>query len=152
MPGYFLKGVSVMTDINVLIAKAICQAQIASDSGKEIYYLSLKNGAANSAKKYGYINKEKFMMKAIKIINTTHRGMFNYYCVDGLDQNGYPSILTYFDFKLNGIRYQISFHTPKNKASKELVKICGSGRTTRWNKEFGGSRDACQALIDYYKL
>lgn len=139
-------------NINRLIAKAICQAQIASDAGKHRYEISpMKNRADASATRYKYRVKEDFILSALKMIRSS-RSMFNYYCVEEADQNGYPSVIVYFDCKLPGGRYQVSFHTPLNKASNELVKLCGSGRKTRWDKEIGGSRVACQAMIDYFGL
>lgn len=140
-------------DINMLIAKAICQAQIASDAGKRQYTISpMKNRADASATRYKYRVKEDFILSALRMIKSSHRSLFSYYCVEEADQNGYPSVIVYFDCKLPGGRCQVSFHTPLNKASNELVKLCGSGRKTRWNKEIGGSRVACQAMIDYFGL
>lgn len=142
-----------MTDVNKLIAKAICQAQIASDSGKyKDETFRIKNGAGKSASKYGYTVKEDFIVKALTMIRTS-KSMFNYFSVKDKDQNGYDSIITYFDFKIYGERYQVSFHTPLNKASKELCKTVGTGRETRWNKnKTSTSTDACQALIEYFNL
>ena len=140
-----------MADINALIAKAICQAQIASDRGKRKSNLYLKNGCGRFSKKYGYAVKQDFIIKAINIIKTS-RNNFNYYVKKEADQNGYPSIVTYFDVKIEGNRYQVSFHTPLNKASNELINLVGSGRNTRWDKEIGGSITACQVMIDHYGL
>ena len=142
-----------MTDINRLIAKAICQAQIASDAGKHRYEISpMKNRTDASATRYKYRVKEDFILSALRMIRSSHKSMFNYYCVEEADQNGYPSVVVYFDCKMPDGRCQVSFHTPLNKASDELVKMCGSGRKTRWDKEIGGSRNACQAMINYFNL
>ena len=67
------------------------------------------------------------------------------------DQNGYPSYISYFDFKINGKRYQVSFHTPKN-LGKKLEKYVSTGRKTRWDRNPGGSVTACEKLIKYYNL
>ena len=140
-------------DINRAIAKAICQAQIASDAGKYIYEISpMKNRADASATRYKYRVKEDFILSALRMIRSSRSSMFNYYCVQEADQNGYPSVVVYFDCKMPDGRCQVSFHTPLNKASDELVKMCGSGRKTRWDKMIGGSRVACQAMIDYFGL
>lgn len=141
-----------MIDKDRLIVKAICQAQIASDAGKYQHWLYLHNGASRFAHRYGYAVKPSFIMKAIKLIETNRRGIVNYYVEKGDDQNGYMSILVYFDIRVDDRRYQVSFHTPYNKAPKELKDKIGKGRKTRWAKETCGSARACLALVEYFNL
>ena len=134
------------------IAKAICQAQIASDKGKGLYNIGLKNNSDREASYSGYGCKEKYILSAITMIRKTHSNVFNYYCIKDNDQNGYDSIITYFDIKLPEGRFQVSFHTPYSKSSDELDKLVGTGRKTRWNKKYGGSIEGCEALIAHYNL
>jgi len=140
-----------MKDINKTIAQAIVQAQIASDAGKGIYELSMKSHTKRSAEHFKYGIKTLYILAAVKLIRC-NKTNFNYYItsIEG-DQNGYPSILVYFDFKVNGKRQQVSFHTPLNQVPEEMKQISPSGRKTRWLKSVS-SREACKLLIEEYKL
>lgn len=135
-------------DVNKFIALAIVSAQIASDAGKRIHILDIKNKYAQYT---GYDSKVHFQIRALEMIRTSKKTKFNYYVVRSADQNGYDSILVYFDFKIDGKRRQVSFHNPTSCSGK-LRKYIGSGRVTRWNKDKNSSRDSCQELIDYYGL
>ena len=104
----------------------------------------------NYAQAKGYDAKEEFILKSINLIRK-NKTQFNYWVEMAADQNGYPSYISYFDFKIDGKRYQVSFHTPKN-LGKKLEKHVSTGRKTRWNKNPGGSVMGCQALIKYYNL
>ena len=112
--------------------------------------VSTETAEKNYAQTKGYDAKEEFILKSINLIrkNKTH---FNYWVTKDSDQNGYPSYISYFDFKINGKRYQVSFHTPNN-LGKKLQKYVSTGRKTRWDRNIGGSVMACQALIKYYNL
>lgn len=147
----FQKGVDHMKDINRAIACAIVQAQLASDAGKGIYELSVKSHTKRSAEHFKYGIKTFYILTAVRLIRC-NKSDFNYFisAIEG-DQNGCPSILVYFDFKVNGKRQQVSFHTPLNQVPEEMKRISPSGRKTRWMKSVS-SRDACKLLIEEYKL
>ena len=113
------------------IARAIVSAQIASDAGKGIFDLALKNSRARSALHHAYGIKPDMIIRAIQLISSQSRGMFNFFVDYTLDQNGFPSVLVYFDFKIFGERYQVSFHTPEDLAD-DLIPLAGKGRPTRW--------------------
>ena len=134
----------------IFIIKAICKAQIASDAGKGIYELSCKNDkhAVNTA----YLSKENYILPALGVLTKSKTTNINYWCEETGDQNGYPSIIVYFDIKINNERKQVSFHTPLNKASEGLLKYISTGRKTRWDKKIGGSRDTCRQLIEEFNL
>lgn len=137
-----------MKDINKIIALAIVNAQACSDAGKGIEELQYRN--TSMAKCFGYELKEEFILKALKLIRS-NKSSWHYTCVNCLDQNGYMSILVYFRTRVTGERIQISFHTPMNKASMELIKMSDSGENCYWTKN-KKSRDNCQKLIEYYGL
>lgn len=141
------KGVNIMDKIKSII-KNIILAQIASDSGKGIKTLPDFTGAREAIAE-GYNKKDYYIASAIVLINSTPRSGINYYVEEKPDQNGYPSLVIYFDIKLNGKRYQISFHSPKNRTT--LYHFCSKGRKTRWTKEIEGSRKACEELSAFFK-
>ena len=134
----------------IFVIKAICKAQIASDAGKGIYTLSCKNdkNAVNTA----YLSKENYILQALGVLTKSKITNINYWCEKTGDQNGCPSIIVYFDIKINNERKQVSFHTPLNRASETLLKYVSTGRKTRWDKKIGGSQDTCRQLIEEFNL
>lgn len=117
-----------------VIIKNIILAQVASDAGKGIYELYKKTPPSlkkevKTAEHFKYRRKDVYIQNAIKIINTTPRCGINYWCIKALDQNGYPSVITYFDIKVNEQRYQVSFHSPYNKTllSDRVLKVGSQG-------------------------
>lgn len=133
----------MINNIQKNIIKNIILAQIASDSGKNIKTLTTFKGAQEAQKK-GYAIKDVYILTAIKLINATPRCGINYYVEEKPDQNGYPSLIIYFEIKLNEKRYQISFHSPKNRTI--LLQNKNKGRKTRWTGKVDESRQACLAL------
>ena len=134
----------------IFVIKAICKAQIASDAGKGIYALTCKNdkNAVNTA----YLSKENYILQALGVLTKSKTTNINYWCEKVGDQNGYPSIIVYSDIKINNERKQVSFHTPLNRASENLLKYVSTGRKTRWDKKIGGSQDTCRQLIEEFNL
>lgn len=134
----------------IFVIKAICKAQIASDAGKGIYKLACKKdkNAVNTA----YLSKENYILQALGVLTKSKLTNINYWCEKTGDQNGYPSIIVYFDIKINNKRKQVSFHTPLNRASEALLKYVSTGRKTRWDKKIGGSQDTCRQLIEEFNL
>ena len=142
-----------MPDIDRMIAKAIVKAQIASDAGKGNYWsLDASKRVCRHPLNTAYGCKPDYILTALRMIRSSKDSIFSYYAEYCPDQNGFDSILVYFEWKLNGMRYQCSFHTPYDRAPKELKRMANSGRKTRWNRITGGSQDACQALSCYFQL
>lgn len=134
---------------NTYIIRQICLAQIASDSGKWINRISMRED--HGPHRNGYNDKIKFIVNAITAINSRrNNNSIWYYCTKCDDQNGYPSVLVYFSIKVNGKRYQVSFHNPLNR-SDDLFKFIGKGTPMRWNKTIP-SWTVCNMLIDHYNL
>lgn len=134
--------------INREIAKAIVSAQICSDGGKDINTVATKN-CFRGAHYMRYALKTTFILRAIKMIVHT-KNEFSFFAKEEPDQNGYSSVLVYFEFRCNGTKHQISFHSPRNKAA-ELLPFCGKGRKTHWNCARTSRADA-QLLAELFDL
>ena len=133
------------------IARLVILAQDASDAGKYINELEL-----SSSKRYtqsqGYSAKNVYILKAIQHITRSKPCGWNFYVdADKPDQNGYRSVITYFQYKLDGVRYEVSFHTPYDQA-KYLKPYFGKGRKTHWNRKITGSREDCQTLAYIFNI
>ena len=132
------------------VLREIVLAQAASDAGKNIDTYEL-NGAGNvrATTRFRYGRKNEHIVNAIVALTKMPRCGINWYAERTPDQNGYPSILVYFDIARNTVenceRLQISFHSPLQQAG-ELAKFAGKGRKTRWSKDLGGSRRAAEQL------
>ena len=133
------------------IARKVVLAQDASDAGKRTSVLSMNASTAYSSK--GYAAKNTYILAALREISTTKPCGWNFYVIpDQKDQNGYWSVITYFQYRsVDGVRYEVSFHTPAGKA-EFLRPFFNKGRKTHWNRKIGGSRQDCQALIDMFNL
>lgn len=107
---------------------------------------------ATKAEDYEYKAKTQYILKAIRLINSNRRCGWNYWVKRTLDQNGYSSIITYFEYKNDGLKVQISFHTPFSKSPVELDKMANGkkGRICHW--DHGSSRKNCQLLIDRFEF
>ena len=137
-----------MSNINKSIAKCLIYAQIASDGGKRIFRLQTKDeDMSRHIYIVGYPTKDGYIKKAVDLIRSTKTN-YHYWVEKAPDQNGNMSFIIYFDFKLDGERYQISFHS----FNKSWESYLSSGRKTRWDKRKGGSAYAAKMLIDYYDL
>lgn len=140
-----------MTDFekDALVARAIVNAQAASDSGKGLDRLSYRKDS--SVKNAGYRAKVSCICSALKMLDGYKSNCFRYYVTETDDQNGYSSILVYFDISLpSGERYQVSFHNPYG-ISHRLYPYIGKGRKTRWHKSTP-SVESCQKLIAAFNL
>lgn len=107
---------------------------------------------ATKAERFGYSEKTTYILKALHLINSNRRCGWNYWVKRTADQNGYSSVITYFEYKNDdgGDKLQISFHTPFSKSPFELDKMANKkkGRVCHWDQK--GSRKNCQILIDKF--
>lgn len=87
--------------------------------------------------KYGYDGKTQAILAAIALIDKHPYMGVSYYVKD--DGN---SVILYFNLKLDGKRYQVSFHAFESK----LRKLAGKGSPCRWEKKMS-SRETCQELL-----
>lgn len=132
--------------LNEAVARHIILAQIASDGGKRIDDLwEAVRGYMPGARKAmfcGYDDKDRRIIKALDLISAAHgRSGFSYYITK--DPGLYRMTLVYFNFKVHGQRYQISFHT-----YLDLSKYTRSGKNashkTKWDEK--SSREAALYL------
>lgn len=130
------------------IATAIILAQIASDAGKGDYELAEycnRLVEAYGAKEKGYRKKDDYIRKAIALIR--HYGAKEVYYHVQMDEkirqnrNGDPAFIIYFNWKIDGKRYQASFHSFGN-----WYQYLGGSCRTHWDRR--DSRKACAALYD----
>ena len=141
----------------------VLAAQASSEVGKGYYYDTylLTSGNSKHRARMGYASKIDCEVRAIELINLLNSLKYRYgikreltanYFVDGSpDQNGYPSYIVYYDFKIAGMRYQISFHNPEYQVMEsKLRKYIGKGRKTRWNRHPGGSQKDISNLISLF--
>jgi hypothetical protein len=127
------------------IARTIIYAQVASDGGKHISDIARINRHTYPIWKSGYDSKDGLLMKAIVLIGKSKESNFRYFVSKGDIHN---SSIVYFNFRIGGRRYQVSFHTFSNKVRRYTVK---RGRyATRWDEK--SSRDACKVLADAYEI
>ena len=133
-------------DIKLQILRHIALAQICSDSGKGIRPEGSLRDLSGSLMAYrnGYDEKVNHIVSAIKLINKIPPCGILYRAEKALDQNGYESILVYFNISKNVVpfinkRHQVSFHTPYGKA-KELFPYINKGGKTRWTHNLGESK------------
>ena len=139
------------------ICRLIVEAQIASDAGKGIRRL---NVCGSKAADLGYAGKDGYIRRALQMLDGNRPGAVRYCVKVEADQNGYPSVLVYFDINLEGQRLQVSFHNPLWNAKKTLGPWLNKGRKTHWalkghndtRRDGLDSADVCQILIDTFKL
>lgn len=135
--------------IESIIALNIIQAQMSSDAGKGKKNLTLDKNLERGPIRMGYGLKETYLLRALRLIRN-NKTQFNYWVEIEGDQNGVPSIIVYLDFKIDGKRYQVSFHN--HNCGEELKAMVNTGRKTRWNHKIGGSVDGCKALQNFYEI
>lgn len=117
--------------LNEAVASYLVSAQLASDGGKGIRMLKweLSGYVPDSFKKRwidGYKNKDKYVLKAINAINRAHgTSGFSFFVTEGDDK---APTLVYFNYKIDGERRQISFHS----FDKELDRFKSSKGKRHW--------------------
>ena len=132
------------------ISKNIILAQVASDSGKKLE-ATVEVKGSRGAKDLGYGLKVNYIMTAIKLIRK-NKTQFSYWVESAPDQNGYGSVIVYFEFQLWGEILQVSFHTPESLVPREMWRLVNTGRPTVWNGVIGGSRTCCEKLKEVFEL
>ena len=132
------------------IARNVVLAQVASDSGKNIED-SVEVKGSRGARDLGYGLKVNYIMTAIKLIRK-NKTQFSYWVESAPDQNGYGSVIVYFEFQLWGEILQVSFHTPESLVPREMWRLVNTGRPTVWNGVIGGSRTCCEKLKEVFEL
>lgn len=126
------------------IAEAIVLAQVASDGGKlidDIYTISKRSRKTWLS---GYDSKDAEIMRAIKMILSSKESSFRFYVHE---EDPHHMVIVYFDWRKNGIKKQISFHSFNHDFAKFSKK---AKYATRWDEKV--SRSTAIALAKFYKL
>lgn len=125
------------------IARYILNAQIASDGGKHIYEIDyLSYHASDEA----YDGKDKYILRAIKLIRSQKRSKWRYSVTDG----GYISpFLVYFETRSDIRKLQISFHSfDYGLVPYQRKKESRKGMRIRWDRD--SSRDSAVEAAEYF--
>lgn len=142
--------------LNEAIARELILAQAASDGGKNIKdLLDLTPYVPGLRKAYkkGYSAKDDHLWNAVDMIKTAHgRSGFSFYETHDptVQYKWWDMTLIYFNFKVDGIRYQISFHSPCSIESRGVKKdrreIMNARHQTHWDRR--DSRYAARVLAE----
>lgn len=132
------------------IARNVVLAQVASDSGKKLE-TGMQIKGSRGAIDLGYGLKVRYIMTALLLIRR-NKTQFSYWAEESPDQNGYGSVIVYFEYILWGEKLQVSFHTPESLVPREMWKLVNTGRYTEWNGVIGGSRACCEKLKEVFDL
>lgn len=124
------------------IAKQIVLAQVASDGGKGqddvLSRISSFLPIGEIYCKKGYDAKDGCIIKAIKAIQRNPQSGFKYHVkVDRTLYNGVHVFIVYFNFKMEGESYQISFHTFSN-----MWRFVNKKCSTRCKKKYSSKESA----------
>lgn len=120
------------------VAKSIVYAQVASDGGKGIGSLY---DISPDAYLSGYAGKDEHIWTAIRRIQKLHgKSGFSFYVTDG----GCTPYLVYFNYKIGGVRRQISFHSFDDRLLGLWNTSASARHATHWDKAC--SRDNAREL------
>lgn len=130
------------------IAKQIVLAQLASDGGKHqddvLSHVSSLLPIGGVYYKKGYDVKDRCIINAIKAIQRNPNTGFIYHVkVDRTLYSGAHVFIVYFNFKLGGESYQISFHTFCN-----MWRFVNRKCVTRWKKKHSSKESTIR--LAYY--
>lgn len=128
-----------MNKIDKKVINLVLEAQKASDKAKKAAHINERS--------FWYKQKDYRLVEAIRTLEGVQSSRISWKVEHKPDQNGHPSIIVYFEFKLNSKQYQFSFHNfnwrkfPVEKGKK----------TIQWNGQIGGCRRALQSIISSHK-
>lgn len=127
------------------VASLLIKAQMCSDSGKGIGSTYGREKWKARSNKWGYAHKPQLIFAAFdRISQLKGKSGFSFYI--GYDSwNGMD--VAYFNFKLDGKRYQISFHMPEGIPNR--YRKANTKHHTKWNGIYLGSVDATALLSGY---
>lgn len=137
-----------------LIASYLVMAHTCSSIGK-CRYIS-KEVSSKRLKKYkawGYAGKPHAIDMAVRIIDSMpYQKQYRYYICKSKDQNGFASIVINFNIEVGGVKHQMGFHLPVQRASKFIISRIKKGNPIIWKNIPGCSFNACAYLKEYYNL
>lgn len=115
-----------MNNIDKTIIYHILEAQKYSDAAKRA------NSYYSSQRIYGL--KDRHLVEAVRALEGARNSRISWKIEHKPDQNGYPSIIIYFEFKIQGKQIQFSFH---NFNWKRFPVEKGKN-SIQWNGEISG--------------
>ena len=133
------------------IAKQIIFAQLASDGGKKdkevLNRISSFVPLSEVHYKKGYHAKDHCIINAIRAIQRNPQSGFRYHVkADRTLYSGAHVFIVYFNFKIGGERYQISFHTFDN-----MWRFVNQQCVTRWQKKYSSKEAVIKLVYHVYK-
>lgn len=133
-------------NVDLEIARLICAAQIASDAGKYIFDLKIKDDKTLNGKAYfgGYYIKDSLIYAALTLCRNTEKSHWSYSLKREPDQKGYMSNCVIFQYNDTGVYGQVSFHFFKKNRFKKMMN---SGSDLKWDN--GSSRAAAYAIYKH---
>lgn len=142
-----------LTKVQKQILRAIVEAQQRSDRAKSTFWYSeeVVRGVNWGPHHKAYDDKLMYIIRAIKMIDKTPPFGVTYWLTTEDDQNGFPSVVSYFRIRRPEGNFQVSFHTPWHLADP-LMPWIGKGSKTRWNGRIGGSRIDAKELKVVFDL
>ena len=123
-----------------LVAKAILDAQVASDGGKGIREIMHIN---KNAWYRGYDAKDIYIEKALTLIASDRNSAFRYRVISTGE-----NLLVYFTCRVNGQKLQVSFHTYGFTKFKRYLKKNNAYHMV-WDHE--SSRDSAVEIWRHFK-
>ena len=128
-------------EVNKKIAELILRAQNASDGGKLFSVISFSRKGLKD-NHIGYKTKDACIAQAINLISKTGRqSAFRYFVTD--DKTAAAYFMVYFETRVNGQKYQVSFHSYDNNLVKYVQK-----RHTKWDQK--DSRDSAVIIYRHF--
>ena len=127
-------------NINSRIATLILRSQNASDGGKHIDTL-VTNRRSYRDNIAGYCVKDKYIIETICLISG-HNTDFKYSVQK--DHDGVAYYLVYFEVRINGEKFQVSFHSYNH----ELLRFINRGFRMKW--DHGDSRWSAMQIYRHY--
>jgi hypothetical protein len=128
------------------IASHIVKAQICSDAGKDKYDPELIMPGHKHAVRVEYREKDYHILHAINGIVRSRNSIFRFSVTDESNIEGMA--IVYFQFTIENIRYQVSFHTYLPDKLGAFV----TSKRMRMKWDHASSYNSCKKLHEYFNL
>ena len=123
-------------DINKKIASLLIRTRNCSDGGKDRMCMNPVSRTAKRDNCHGYRGKEDYLLLAINMISRNRKTVaFKYAVVYNTEDDYYnaPLYIVYFSTHINGVPYQISFHSYDLRLERYVRKSF----RIKWDRENG---------------
>lgn len=123
-----------MNNIDKIIIHHILEAQKYSDAAKR--------AESYTSAQAIYKLKDRHLVEAVRSLEGARNSRISWKIEHKPDQNGHPSIIVYFEFKIQGKQIQFSFHNFNWKA----FPVKKGKSSIQWNGVIGGCREAYRLI------